>query len=427
MDKKTKTLQVKTTLAASPYLQVLLGKDKGKKFELDQSMINIGRNAESHVTLSSDAISRNHASLSLHKNHWLIRDNQSKNGVLVNGDRVDEKILVSGDLIQIGDHIFRFVVPRPSQKRGSLRRHEAALHSSFRIQPPSSSISRFLFIGTILAVLSYLLVTQIHSPNQKETNPGLLTVLKITPSENMTSGFGADVLKDIARQAPSPATADKPVVSANNRSISQLLSNTTHSQITPNPKPAPKSTPRSIDEKHQKSLSIYLREGRDYLAEGDMSSAAIAFRFALNLDPANKAAIDGLEMTGHAVDKTPKPVDKHNLVATLMMEAQTALLKGKYQQAIDKAEEARGVEVNGETKYLNEAKQIIDKAHMAQKEEFEPFMEQAKILYQNKAYQASRELCREMLRRDDSYKPARECMERADQEIGLMNNQGKAE
>jgi tetratricopeptide (TPR) repeat protein len=91
-----------------------------------------------------------------------------------------------------------------------------------------------------------------------------------------------------------------------------------------------------------------------------------------------------------------------------------------YQKAIDSAEKARSIDVKGSTKYLNEAKQIIDSAHMAQKEEFEPFMIQAKEKFSEGDYNASRHLCEEMVKRDSAYEDAKECLLRARKKLNQL-------
>ena len=63
----------------------------------------IGRASESDVRLFSPSVSRAHAELRLEGNHILLRDLGSRNGIVVNGSRVPQRLLRNGDLIRIGD------------------------------------------------------------------------------------------------------------------------------------------------------------------------------------------------------------------------------------------------------------------------------------------------------------------------------------
>ncbi len=70
--------------------------------------ITIGRARENTISLNSDAISRQHAFLEYVNGEAVLRDWQSKNGVLLNQQRVKRAPLKDGDTFQIGP--FRFFI-----------------------------------------------------------------------------------------------------------------------------------------------------------------------------------------------------------------------------------------------------------------------------------------------------------------------------
>jgi len=74
----------------------------------DGSAIHIGRAASNDITLPHSSISRSHALLEGKQDIWMIRDQHSANGVLVNGVRVEHAELQSGDVIGLGDIKLRF-------------------------------------------------------------------------------------------------------------------------------------------------------------------------------------------------------------------------------------------------------------------------------------------------------------------------------
>lgn len=95
-----------------PFIQQVAGTDKGKVFELAGNQLTIGRALDNDIIVQSEAISRLHAHMAESDGAWYIRDNGSKNGVIVNGQKVAEAWLTSGDIVQIGDFIFRFNQPQ---------------------------------------------------------------------------------------------------------------------------------------------------------------------------------------------------------------------------------------------------------------------------------------------------------------------------
>jgi adenylate cyclase len=74
----------------------------------DGSKIHIGRAASNDITLPHSSISRSHALLEGKQDCWVVTDQRSANGVLVNGVRIDSAQLRSGDVIGLGDIKLRF-------------------------------------------------------------------------------------------------------------------------------------------------------------------------------------------------------------------------------------------------------------------------------------------------------------------------------
>jgi adenylate cyclase len=74
----------------------------------DGSSIHIGRSTSNEITLPHSSISRSHALLEGQHNVWVVADQHSANGVLVNGLRIDRAQLKSGDVIGLGDIKLRF-------------------------------------------------------------------------------------------------------------------------------------------------------------------------------------------------------------------------------------------------------------------------------------------------------------------------------
>lgn len=102
----------------SPALELIAGPGKGRVFELLASQLTIGRADENFIMIPSESVSRVHAKLERDDaGDFVIVDNGSKNGVIVNGQKVESILLQDGDVVQVGAFSFRFVaglLPEPT-------------------------------------------------------------------------------------------------------------------------------------------------------------------------------------------------------------------------------------------------------------------------------------------------------------------------
>jgi uncharacterized RDD family membrane protein YckC len=69
---------------------------------LPRTLLSIGRDPSNDLVLPDAMVSRRHAVIELRGNQYFLRDCNSSNGSLVNGDRVSERNLRDGDLVAIG-------------------------------------------------------------------------------------------------------------------------------------------------------------------------------------------------------------------------------------------------------------------------------------------------------------------------------------
>jgi uncharacterized RDD family membrane protein YckC len=73
-----------------------------REFALPRTLVSIGRDPSNDVVLPDAMVSRRHAVIEYRGSQYYIRDCNSSNGSLVNGDRVSERSLRDGDLVAIG-------------------------------------------------------------------------------------------------------------------------------------------------------------------------------------------------------------------------------------------------------------------------------------------------------------------------------------
>jgi len=92
-------------------LKLLKGSEAGKEIKIPTPKCLVGRGEDCHLRPKSDAISRRHCVVYVKEGELLVRDLKSRNGTLVNGERVTEdRVLKSGDTIQFGPLAFEVVI-----------------------------------------------------------------------------------------------------------------------------------------------------------------------------------------------------------------------------------------------------------------------------------------------------------------------------
>ena len=85
-----------------PSLFVIQGRDRGLRIELDGPLTGLGRDAANAIRLQDTEVSRRHAEIRRTENGSELVDLNSSNGTFVNGERVQQHALSSGDQIQLG-------------------------------------------------------------------------------------------------------------------------------------------------------------------------------------------------------------------------------------------------------------------------------------------------------------------------------------
>ncbi len=94
-------------------LVVVRGPNAGSRFLLDRDTTTIGRHPDSHIFLDDVTVSRRHAEVKRQDTDLSVSDLGSLNGTYVNGDRVETRLLTSGDEVQVGRFKLLFVGAGP--------------------------------------------------------------------------------------------------------------------------------------------------------------------------------------------------------------------------------------------------------------------------------------------------------------------------
>ena len=104
---------------------------------LSEDVTTLGRAPSCQIVIDSDFASRRHAQIVRREEAYWLRDLNSKNGVLLDGERIiTEMILADGAEIRIGEAIFYFVDPSATRTHPGLTYGAAPL----RLEVESRSV-----------------------------------------------------------------------------------------------------------------------------------------------------------------------------------------------------------------------------------------------------------------------------------------------
>ena len=94
---------------------ILVNQQNGRAYPLQDELV-IGRNADCGIPLVDDQVSRSHARIYREGEKWFVQDLGSKNGTFVNDDQITKPTeIVPGNVIQVGDSVFRLLQEEHSQ------------------------------------------------------------------------------------------------------------------------------------------------------------------------------------------------------------------------------------------------------------------------------------------------------------------------
>ncbi len=82
----------------------LIPQGGGDVIPLLASKLLVGRRESCDVVLRFSNVSAHHCELQIREGYWFVNDLQSRNGIKVNGVRVIERCLESGDILSIAKH-----------------------------------------------------------------------------------------------------------------------------------------------------------------------------------------------------------------------------------------------------------------------------------------------------------------------------------
>jgi Nif-specific regulatory protein len=93
-----------------PKVLAVSGPLRGRIFEINENEVSIGRVEGAWVTIDHKSVSRHHCLFRREGNSFKIQDMGSRNGTIVNGEVVQDRLLHHGDRIDVGNSSFVFLL-----------------------------------------------------------------------------------------------------------------------------------------------------------------------------------------------------------------------------------------------------------------------------------------------------------------------------
>ena len=124
----------------NPRLVAVAGPLRESVFALPESELSLGRDASNGLPIGDPSVSRRHCLIRPEGSGFKIRDLESRNGTLVNGEQVKDHWLHHLDEIAVGDSVFRFLLEDDAERiSGSSRTVEfddlGQTHATAEIRP----------------------------------------------------------------------------------------------------------------------------------------------------------------------------------------------------------------------------------------------------------------------------------------------------
>ena len=93
---------------AKPLRATLTDRANGRSFTLSASNIKLGRETDNDIVISDMGASRYHATIARGRDCWILTDQNSTNGTLVDGREIETVVLRDGNIITIGTTEYLF-------------------------------------------------------------------------------------------------------------------------------------------------------------------------------------------------------------------------------------------------------------------------------------------------------------------------------
>jgi len=93
--------------SALPYLVMYSQRNMGRRLDLSESKVTVGRSPNADIVVDDRRVSKIHCTLQYRGDAIHIEDNDSTNGTFLNGERITKESITSSALLQIGGTVMK--------------------------------------------------------------------------------------------------------------------------------------------------------------------------------------------------------------------------------------------------------------------------------------------------------------------------------
>jgi len=91
------------------YIRVYLNEALIDQVEFNEGVLSIGRKKNNKIIIDNAGVSSHHAMIEVKGNSFILTDNNSTNGVFVNGKKITQHVLKYWDEVQIYNYVLKFM------------------------------------------------------------------------------------------------------------------------------------------------------------------------------------------------------------------------------------------------------------------------------------------------------------------------------
>lgn len=212
-------LEKQDSLPYAPSFRQLNGPGKGRIFDMNAHRITIGRSDDNHIVLVDESISRVHAMLEYTEESALVvYDNESRNGILVNGKKVEASTLKNGDQLQVGNIAFQISIP--SSNRSLADSPELSGHPAPSLGAKPTVNKRFILYGGAGLILVGALVLN-KSPEEPKKKEAAKVEAKESPKTEVVAEPNSNPIKGLLDPTRDPIESELEKLPWNDTGISE--------------------------------------------------------------------------------------------------------------------------------------------------------------------------------------------------------------
>ncbi len=160
-------------------LVVVEGSSKGRKLDLKDKRVTVGKKEDNDLMVEDRAVSRTHYEIVPSEDSFVLRDLESTNGTFINETKVREAYLAPGDIIRIGNSRIEFlafdekvqVEPSESTTFGRLLGRSRRMRQIFGLLERISPTSATVIIEGETGVGKEVVAQSIHDNSDRADKP----------------------------------------------------------------------------------------------------------------------------------------------------------------------------------------------------------------------------------------------------------------